>query len=175
MPVGLLLLRLVVGAIFIGHGTQKLLGWFGGGGPERTAGVVGTLGYRSARVMALLAGAAEAIGGLLVLLGLFTPLGCVAIIAVMTNAILAVHAPKGFWNTAGGFEFPLTLLAVAAALAFTGPGRLSIDRATGLVLRGAVTGIIVLLVGILIGVAVYVFGRYRRDEIEQTRPMRPAA
>jgi putative oxidoreductase len=175
VAVGLLLLRLVVGAIFIGHGTQKLLGWFGGGGPDGTASMLGKVGYRSSRTMALLAGAAEALGGLLLVLGLLTPFGCVAIIGVMTNAILAVHAPKGFWNTHGGFEFPLTLLAAAAALGFTGPGRISIDKAIGLVLRGPVPGIVVLLAGILAGVGVYFFGRYRRGEIEQTRPIRPAA
>jgi putative oxidoreductase len=175
MPIGLLLLRLVVGAIFVGHGTQKLLGWFGGGGPEGTAGMIGNLGYRSARTMALLAGAAEALGGLLLVLGLLTPLGCVAIIAVMTNAILAVHAPKGFWNSGGGFEFPLVLLVAAAALGFTGPGKISIDRAIGFVVRGPVAGIVVLLAGILAGVAVFVLGRYRREEMDQTRPLRPAA
>jgi putative oxidoreductase len=175
MPIGLLLLRLVVGAIFVGHGTQKLLGWFGGAGPERTAGMMGSLGYRSARTMAMLAGAAEALGGLLLVLGLLTPLGCVAIIAVMTNAILAVHAPKGFWNSGGGFEFPLVLLVAAAALGFTGPGKISIDKAIGFILRGPVTGIVVLLAGILAGVAVFVLGRYRREEMDQTRPLRPAA
>jgi putative oxidoreductase len=175
MPIGLLLLRLVVGAVFVGHGTQKLLGWFGGGGPEGTAGMIGNLGYRSARTMALLAGAAEALGGLLLVLGFLTPLGCVAIIAVMTNAILAVHAPKGFWNAGGGFEFPLVLLVAAAALGFTGPGKISIDRAIGFVVRGPVAGIVVLLAGILAGVAVFVLGRYRREEMDQTRPLRPAA
>jgi putative oxidoreductase len=175
MAVGLLLLRLVVGAIFIGHGTQKLLGWFGGGGPDGTAEMLDSLGYRSPSVMAWINGAAETLAGLLLVLGLFTPPGCVIVIAVMTNAILAVHAPKGFWNTGGGFEFPLTLLATAAALGFTGPGRISIDKAIGLVARGPVTGIVVLLVGIAAGVAFYVLGRYRREEVDQTTPIRPAA
>jgi putative oxidoreductase len=175
MPIGLLLLRLVVGGIFIGHGTQKLLGWFGGGGPEGTAGFVGALGYRSARTMAVLAGVAEALGGLSMVLGFLTPLGCIAVIAVMTNAILAVHAPKGFWNTAGGIEFPLALTAVASALAFTGPGRVSIDKAIGFLLRGPITGVVVLLAGIIAGVAVYVLGRYRREETDLTRPLHRAA
>jgi putative oxidoreductase len=175
MAVGLLLLRLVVGGIFIGHGAQKLLGWFGGGGPDGTTQMLDGLGYRSSRTMALVAGAAEAFGGLLVLLGLLTPLGCVAIIAVMVNAILAVHAPKGFWNTQGGVEFPLVLIGVATALGFTGPGRISLDKAFGIVERGPIPGIIVLLAGILAGVAVYVLGRYRRQEMDQTRPLRPAA
>jgi putative oxidoreductase len=125
--------------------------------------------------MAVVAGAAEALGGVLLLVGLFTPFACVAIIAVMTNAVLAVHAPRGFWNANGGVEFPLTLIAVATALAFTGPGRISLDRAMGIVLKGPLTGVIVLLAGILAGVAVFVLGRYRHDEMAQTRPLRPAA
>jgi putative oxidoreductase len=175
MGPGLLLLRLVVGGIFIGHGTQKLFGWFGGAGPEGTAGMVEGLGYRSARTMALLAGAAEAVGGLLLVLGLLTPFGCVAVIAMMTNAILAVHVRKGFWNTAGGVEFPLTLLAAAACLGFTGPGKISLDRAIGLIVKGPIPGLLVLVAGVLIGAAVYFFGRYRRDEMAQTRPLSPAA
>jgi putative oxidoreductase len=137
--------------------------------------MLASLGYRSPGTMAWVHGAAEALAGLLLVLGLFTPVASVAIIGVMVNAIIAVHAPKGFWNTAGGFEFPLTLLTAAAALGFTGPGRISIDKALGLVLRGPVTGIVVLLAGIVVGVAVYALGRYRREETEQTRPMRPAA
>jgi putative oxidoreductase len=175
MAVGLLLLRLVVGAIFLGHGTQKLLGWFGGGGPEGTQGFLGSLGYRSSRTWAYVLGAVESLAGLLLVLGLLTPFACVAIIGVMTNAILAVHAPKGFWNTAGGYEFPLTLLTAASAFGFIGPGRISIDKALGLVLRGPVTGVVVLLVGILAGVAVFLLGRYTRREMEETRPLRPAA
>jgi putative oxidoreductase len=171
LPIGLLLLRLVVGAIFIGHGTQKLLGWFGGGGPEGTEGFLGSLGYRPARTWALLVGAVETLAGLLLVLGLLTPFACAGVIGVMTNAILAVHAPRGFWNTQGGFEFPLTLVAVAAALGFTGPGRISIDKALGLILRGPLTGVVVLLGGILVGVAVYLLGRYTGREADATRPL----
>jgi putative oxidoreductase len=137
--------------------------------------MMGSLGYRSARTMALVAGAAETLAGLLLVLGLFTPFACVAIVAVMTNAILAVHAPRGFWNANGGVEFPLALAVVATALAFTGPGRISLDHALGIVLKGTLTGVLVLLAGILAGVAVFVLGRYRREEIDQTRPLRPAA
>jgi putative oxidoreductase len=175
MPIGLLLLRLVVGAIFIGHGTQKLLGWFGGGGREGTEGFLGSLGYRSPRTWGLVVGGVETLAGLLLVLGLLTPFACAGIIGVMTNAILVVHAPRGFWNTQGGIEFPLTLLAAAAALGFTGPGRISIDKALGLVLRGPLTGLVVLLVGILVGVAVYLLGRYTGREADETRPLNRAA
>ncbi len=175
MAVGLLLLRLVVGGIFLGHGAQKLLGWFGGGGPEGTTRMLDGLGYRSSRTMALVAGAAEALAGLLLVLGLLTPLACVAIIAVMVNAILAVHAANGFWNARGGIEFPLVLIGVATALGFTGPGRISLDKALGILARGLVPGVLVLLAGILAGVAAYVLGRYRREDMDETRPLRPAA
>lgn len=134
-----------------------------------------SLGYRSPGVMAWVNGIAETLAGLLLVLGLLTPLGCVVVIAVMANAILAVHAPRGFWNTGGNFEFPLTLLAVAAAIGFTGPGRISIEKAIGWVLRGPVPGIVMLLAGIAAGVAFYLLGRYRREEVEETTPIRPAA
>jgi len=75
VSVGMFILRVVVGLLFIGHATQKLFGWFGGEGPEGTSGFFGSLGYRSPRTMALVGGLTETVGGLLVLLGLLTPLG----------------------------------------------------------------------------------------------------
>jgi putative oxidoreductase len=127
---GLLLLRVVVGATMFGHGAQKLFGWFGGHGPRGTGGFFGQLGYRAPLLMALLAGVSEASGALLAL-GFLTPLACVAIAIVMINAIGVVHWKHGFWNTNGGLEFPLVLLTVVTAIAATGPGRFSIDRAIG--------------------------------------------
>jgi putative oxidoreductase len=148
MDVGLLILRLVVGMLFVGHGTQKLFGWFGGHGPEGTGSYLDSLGYRPGRPMAVLAGLSETGGGLLLALGFLTPLGAAAIIGMMTNAILAVHAKNGMWNTDGGSEFPLTLIAAATAVVFTGPGRYSIDRALGLDFSGVVYGIDAVVLGI---------------------------
>lgn len=130
MSYGLLLLRVVVGATMFGHGAQKLFGWFGGHGPRGTGGFFGQLGYRAPLAMAVLAGLSEASGALLAV-GFLTPLVCLAIAVVMLNAILAVHWKNGFWNSAGGIEFPLILTAVVTAIAATGPGRFSIDRALG--------------------------------------------
>jgi putative oxidoreductase len=127
---GLLLLRVVVGATMFGHGAQKLFGWWGGHGPRGTGEFFGQLGYRAPLVMAFLAGLSEASGALLAL-GFVTPLACLAIAVVMLNAIGAVHWKNGFWNSAGGIEFPLVILSVVVALAATGPGRFSIDRAIG--------------------------------------------
>jgi putative oxidoreductase len=118
MDLGIALLRIVVGALFIGHGTQKLFGWFGGHGIEGTGGFMETLGYRPGRLHAVLAGTAEALGGLLLVLGLWIPLGAAAVIGVMVNAIGAVHADNGLWVTENGYEYNLVLIMVAVALAF---------------------------------------------------------
>ena len=117
MDLGIALLRIVVGALFIGHGTQKLFGWFGGHGLEGTAGFMEALGYRPGKVHATLAGIAETLGGLLLVLGLFIPLACAAIIAVMVNAIGSVHAQNGVWATEGGYEYNLVLGVAAMAMA----------------------------------------------------------
>ena len=94
-------LRLVLGGVFIAHGAQKLFGWFGGPGLQGTAGFFDQAGLKPGSVMALLAGLAEFGGGLLVLLGLLTPVGALAVIVVMIVAILRVHLPNGFFNTSG--------------------------------------------------------------------------
>ena len=128
MEYGLLLLRLVVGLLFAGHGAQKLFGWFGGGGPGGTAAFLGSLGYRAPAVMAIVAGLAELGGGLLLAAGFLTPLAAFLLATMMLNAIATVVFPKGFL---GGYEFELTLLVVAIALVATGPGEISLDDAFG--------------------------------------------
>jgi putative oxidoreductase len=125
---GLLLLRLVVGLLFAGHGAQKLFGWFGGGGPQGTAAFFSSLGYRRPAAMAILAGLSELGGGLLLATGLLTPVAAFLLATVMLNAIATVVWPKGFL---GGYEFEVTLMTVAVALAATGPGEISLDDAIG--------------------------------------------
>ncbi|OBZ08456.1 oxidoreductase [Bacillus sp. FJAT-27264] len=127
VSVGLLLLRLVIGISFIGHGSQKLFGWFGGYGPKGTGGWMESIGMKPGVTMAVLAGVMELAGGVLFTFGLLTPLASALIIATMLGAIVKVHAPNGFWATAGGIEFPLTLLVVAAGVALTGAGSISLD------------------------------------------------
>jgi putative oxidoreductase len=136
MEVGLLVLRVVVGALLAGHGAQKLFGWFGGAGPDGTGGMFESLGLRPGRAMALAAGLAELTGGMLFALGLLTPLAGALLIAVMLCAIATVHWPNGVWNTQNGFEYPLVLAAVAFAVTAVGAGDLSLDHAFGLDVAG---------------------------------------
>jgi len=141
MNVGLLILRIVVGAMFFGHGTQKLFGWFGGHGPQGTGQFYEGIGFRPGVAMAVIAGMSEAGGGTLLAMGLLTPLGAAAIIGVMVSASLAVHAKNGLWNTNGGYELPLAYATAAASVVFTGPGRFSLDRAIGWDLAGVGWGL----------------------------------
>jgi len=129
--VGLLVLRVVVGVLFMGHGLQKLAGWFGGHGLAGTGQWLEAIGLRPGRAWALLAGVLETVGGLLFALGLFTPLGTVFISAVMLMAIARVHWAKGPWIANGGYEHALTALAAAIAVALVGPGAYALDRYLG--------------------------------------------
>lgn len=127
MEWGLLLLRVVIGLLFAGHAMQKLSGWFGGYGLAGTGGFFESIGIKPGRTMALLAGLAELIGGLLFVLGLFTPLAAALIVLTMVMAIIKVHGKNGLWITQNGYEFNLVLIAIAVAVALTGPGDISID------------------------------------------------
>jgi putative oxidoreductase len=149
MDLAMLLLRLVVGLLFFGHGTQKLFGWFGGHGVEGTAGFLHQLGYRPARTHALAAGFTEAAGGALLALGLFTPLAAAAIVGVMVNAIAAVHGTKGPWITEGGYEYCLVMIVAALAPAIGGAGSASLDHAMGWSGGGTAWGLFALLLGVV--------------------------
>lgn len=152
MSTGLLLLRIVVAMFLIGHGTQKLAGWFGGYGLAGTGGFMESLGYRPGRLMAFLAGAGETFGGVLLLMGMLTPIGSIAVAATMLNAVVAAHWGKGAWATNGGWELPVTFGTVAIALAFTGPGEFSVDRTLDLDLAGTGWGAFALGATFVLGV-----------------------
>jgi putative oxidoreductase len=147
MGLGKLMLRATLGGYFVGHGMQKLAGWFGGAGPDGTGQHFEQIGLKPGRESALLAGAAEAGGGSLLALGLFTPAAVSMLTGVMTNAIRHVHARNGLWVTEGGVEYPAVVLAALAALADGGPGRFSLDEKLGTRLRGPVVTAIAMGVG----------------------------
>jgi putative oxidoreductase len=130
MDLGRFLLRLTVGATFFVHGTQKLFGWFGGYGPDGTGQFFESLGLRPGKRNALAAGSTETSCGILVALGLATPLAAAGLSAVMITALRTAVWNEGFKPATGEHE---VLLAVAAlALTDTGPGAPSLDSALGI-------------------------------------------
>ena len=132
MKVGLAALRLVVGGLFVGHGMQKLTGWFGGGGLQATGEAFESMGLRPGKTHAAAAGASEAVGGALLAKGLFTPLGASLISGTMITAIRKVHAANGPWASKGGYEYNLVLLAIVFAVTDLGPGEWSLDERLGI-------------------------------------------
>lgn len=153
---GLLFVRVIVGFLLFGHGTQKLFGWFGGQGMQATiAGMAATMRLRPAPVWGVLAGITEAGGGVLFGLGLLSPLGSVGIIAAMLAASILVHWGK-LWASNRGMELPLTNLAIAVAVGLTGPGAYSLDAALGIALPQPLSfeiGVVLALLGTAIAVA----------------------
>src|SRR4029078_4160126 len=120
MDLALFVLRIVVGGLFAAHGAQKLFGALGGHGIAGTGQFFDKLGLRPGERHARLAGIGEFGGGLVLVVGLLTPLGAAAIIGTMTVAILTVHGQKGWQNTEGGYEYNVVLGAAAFALAAAG-------------------------------------------------------
>lgn len=130
--IALLLLRVVVGVVFVAHGTQKVFGVFGGQ-LDAVADAMAGYGLEPGMFFAILGGALEIGGGLLLLVGLLTPLAGLILAGVMAMAIALVTGSNGFITVGGvGYEYNLVLIAVALALAIAGPGRLSLDHRLGL-------------------------------------------
>ena len=140
MHVGRLAARVAIGSLFIGHGTQKLFGWFGGPGPEGTEGMMTSLNLHPPRRNALAAGISETAGGALVVAGLATPLAAAGLIGTMATAIRKVHWANGPWAANGGYEYNVVLIAALTALVETGPGDMSLDALLGRKLSRARVG-----------------------------------
>lgn len=158
MNVGLLLLRIVVGLTVALHGSQKVFGAFNGPGIEGVHGMVRGLGLRPSRPLAVLLSFTELVGGVLLLLGLFTPFAAAAVGGAMLSAVRLVHWEKGFFAMEGGFELPFVLAAGAIALAFTGPARFSLDHAFGWNLAGDGWGVLAALVAVASAAAIVALG-----------------
>lgn len=159
MDLALLVLRLVVGLFFVGHGAQKLFGAYGGHGLAGTARFFESIGIRPGRRNALAAGWSELLGGALLVLGFLSPLAALVLIAVMTTAILSVHLKNGPWVTDGGYEYNLVLMAVAFVVA-ANPGDWSLDAALGLgEIHGTVFALGALVLGVIGGALALVSGR----------------
>jgi putative oxidoreductase len=149
IDIGILIVRIVIGLSFIGHGTQKLFGWFGGGGLSGTEKMMAKMDVAPTKLWAIVVGLSEALGGLGLLVGFLTPLAAAAVVGVMLIAVVKVHWQNGFWNTKRGIEFPLLNLGVALMLGLTGPGMISLDALFGFRYSDAVTFLIALIIVVL--------------------------
>jgi putative oxidoreductase len=173
VEIALLVLRLVAGLGFAAHGAQKLFGAFGGHGLEGTANFFEQIGLRPGKVHAWAAGSAEFFGGLLIALGLVTPVAAAALIAVMTAAVVTVHLRNGFFVSNNGYEYNLALAASVFALAGIGPGEWSLDSALGLDLAGTGWALGALAAGMAGGLGAVLSGRL--VSVHQARHGQPHA
>jgi len=131
MDFGKLVVRLVVGGFFMGHGLQKLRGAFGGPGLEGTEQMMTALSMHPAKLNARAAALSETVGGAGIVLGAGTPFASAALIGAMATAVRKVHLRNGPWNSGGGWEYNAVLMAVVAGLTNDGPGDLSFDALIG--------------------------------------------
>jgi putative oxidoreductase len=152
IDLSLLILQVGVGLTFAAHGAQKALGWWGGPGLAGWEGAMQHMGFRPARVFALVSAGAELVGGLLLAFGFLTPFVAAVLLAQTVVIIGQVHWANGFFNSKSGIEFPLLLGVGAAAVGLGGPSAVSVDAALGLSLEPAVTGL-VLALGLVAGLA----------------------
>jgi len=164
---GLLILRAVIGGILFAHGAQKVFGWWGGPGLSGWTSAMTRMRIRPPRLWAFISAFAELGGGVLLILGLLTPLACAAIAASMLVAIALVHLPRGFWVSKGGYEFNLSILAGVSALALVGPGDASLDGVLRIHIPEPTT-LIALTVAVIGGVAAALASRSVSAEAKRT-------
>ena len=129
---GLLIARLIFGALMVAHSGQKLFGWLGGYGIAGTAGYFEQLGFRPGRLFVVTASLSELAGGILMASGLLGPVGPALVLSVMIVAAVSVHWKNGVFASANGIEVPLLYATGAIALAFTGYGPFALDAALGI-------------------------------------------
>lgn len=154
LSIGLLLVRVVIGLVMAAHGAQKLFGWFGGYGLNKTGEFFVHLGFQPGRAFAAAASLTEITSGLLIALGFLGPIGPALMISVMIVAAITVHWEHGLFAANNGIEVPLLYATAALGLALTGFGRYSVDAWLGLADRWTSTATwIALSVGALGGFA----------------------
>jgi putative oxidoreductase len=158
---GLLLLRLGLGAVLGAHGLQKLFGWWGGSGVAGFKNSLSDVGYQHADILAYVSAGGEAVAGVLLILGLFTPLAAAGALAFLINGLLASVSARPHGRTFSfflpeGHEYQLTLIVMAAAVVLCGPGRYGLDVRRGWAHRPFIGSFVALLAGIAVGVGVWV-------------------
>ena len=168
MNLGKILLRVVVGSVFIGHGLQKLTGSFGGSGLSGTEKMAESLELHPARRNALAVALTETAGGVAIVAGAATPLAAAGLISTMLTAVRKVHFKNGPWNSAGGYEYNAVLIAAAAAIA-GGAGKVSIDGLFGKSKWGAKGTLFALGAGVVGSLIVVKLGQRNAPAAEEAR------
>ena len=158
---GLLILRAGLGAVFVAHGLQKLFGWWGGQGLNGFKNSLSEIGYQHADILTYCAAGGEIAAGVLLVLGLFTPLAAAGALAYLINSLLAgmsaQHHGKSLpFFLPNGHEYEITLIVMAAAVILVGPGRYGFDAGRGWARRPFIGSFAALVLGIGAGIAVWV-------------------
>lgn len=166
MNLGKILLRIVVGGVFIGHGLQKLTGSFGGSGLSGTEKIAEKLELHPAKRNALAVALTETAGGAAIAAGAATPLAAAGLIATMVTAVRKVHFKNGPWNSAGGYEYNAVLIAAVAAIA-GGAGKVSIDGLFGKAKWGTKGTLFALGAGVVGSLVVVALGRHNAPSGEE--------
>jgi putative oxidoreductase len=160
---GLLVLRVTLGVMFIAEGLQKAFGWWGGPGLEGFRETLTEAGYHNANLLTYLAAGAQIASGVLLVLGLFTPIAAAVALAFLVNSVLttfmAQRADGGLFVFGTEAKSLLVLTAVAAAIVLAGPGRYGFDGSRGWARRPFIGSFLALVLGIGGGVAAWFFLR----------------
>jgi putative oxidoreductase len=157
---GLLVLRVGLGVVLVAHGLQKLFGWWGGEGLTGFRNSLSDIGYQHADILTYCAAGGEIAAGVLLVLGLFTPLAAAGALAYLINGVVAGVAGQSGrsfpYFLPNGHEYELTLIVATVAVILVGPGRYGFDAGRGWARRPFIGSLAALLVGIAGGVAVWV-------------------
>lgn len=159
---GLLVLRWGIGVLFIGHGLQKTFGWWGGSGIDGLRGSLSAAGYRYPDVMAYVGSGAQIAVGVLLILGLFTPLAAAAALAYVVNAALLVidtARADGYAAVIASeqVQYLVVLCVAVVAIVLVGPGRYGFDAARGWARRPFIGSFLALVLGVGGGIAGWIF------------------
>lgn len=168
MKLGILVLRLVVGGLFVGHGLQKLTGAFGGPGLGGTKKMMSSLEMEPSSANARAVALTETIGGAALAAGFMTPVAGAGLIATMLTAVRKVHLPNGVWNSGGGYEYNAVLIAAITAIAAEGPGLLSFDAISGKRHWGIVGGLFALGAGVAASTGLIEYSKRRALAAKQS-------
>jgi putative oxidoreductase len=155
---GLLILRVGLGAVLIAHGLQKLFGWWGGSGLHSFKNSLSDVGYQHADILAYVSAGGEIVSGVLLVLGLFTPIAAAGALAFLINGLLASVSPKHPFTyfLPDGHEYQVSLIVMAAAVILAGPGRYGLDAGRGWAVRPFIGSFVALLAGVAAGIGVWV-------------------